>query len=385
MFLEDVFDDKGMLLLSANIAVESDAQVANLKNRGVRSVYINTKRGLDVSGDEVLEDVDSGDAGRAVAYFVELNRAKDVRRDAVKTAVRVLSTIRKGADFTVREVRAAAEDMTASILRNPEALVSLCQIKGYDEYTYEHSVNVAILMTSLSRSFGYEGEELVEIGMGGLLHDIGKMRVPERILNKPGKLTDTEFGIVKRHPEFGIEMLDGKQRVSDLSRKIVYQHHERHNGTGYPLGIRSRQIHEVGLLAGVADVYDALTSDRVYKAAWPPQKALAEIFRGCDKEYSRNIVEEFTRYLGIYPVGSFVKLSSGEMGVVTRVDKENLLAPEVLLLFDKSGRRLAEPQPTNLAQLQAEAGKEKYRIEVSLNPKAFNVNVGEYIRSGIDA
>lgn len=377
MFLEDVFDKDGILLLSANTAIQSEEQIARLRARGVHSVYINVRKG---------KDVEAGDGGadpliaeRERAYYEELARAREVHGETAVTAREALQAARAGRPFSVTRTRRAAENIVESILRNPDALVSLSQIKGYDEYTYTHSVNVAILVASLAREMGYEGERLVNIGLGGLLHDIGKMRVPESVLNKPGKYTDIEFKVMKRHPEHGLAIVGERSGISPLTKKVIGQHHERHNGSGYPQGLSGDRIDEAGIIGAVADVYDALTSDRVYRAAWTPQKALATIFQGCDRDYSRRVVELFTRHLGIFPVGSFVKLKSGEMGVVVRVSRGSLLAPIVLVLFDQSGRRVAEPFERNLAEYAGSPEEKTYKVEMSLNPKAFRVNIADYI------
>jgi HD-GYP domain-containing protein (c-di-GMP phosphodiesterase class II) len=192
-----------------------------------------------------------------------------------------------------------------------------------------------------------------------------------------------EFNIMKRHPEYGIDIVHEKKTISDVSKAVIIQHHERYNGKGYPRGLRGEEIAEIGLISAVVDVYDALTSNRVYREAWTPQKALAVIFQGCDEEYSRTIVERFTKQMGIYPVGSFVRLISGEMGVVTRVDRGNLLAPVVLVLFDASGRRLERPIEYDLSKKKKESNGHLYGVEVSLNPRAYRVEVAEYIEEKI--
>lgn len=382
MYIEDVLDGNSLLLISANKFILNREQIDNLKNRGVKSVYINTQKGKDFDKKSAISDRNGKPEEQKceVEYYRELNKAIEVHQEGIIRATEVLSAIRAGQPFSLSILKSAAEDIVESVNRNPDALVSLSQIKGYDNYTFVHSVNVAILIASLCRTMGYPNELLAEVGMGGLLHDIGKMRVPESILNKPGKLTDAEFAIVKRHPEFGVEAIFDKRGISDITRKIVLQHHERYSGNGYPYGIKGERIHEVGLISAVADVYDAMTSEKVYRAAWTPQKALALIFQECDKGFSRRVVEHFTKLMGIYPVGSFVKLVSGEMGVVIRVDKRNLLAPVVLIIFDKIGRRLKRPVKFELWKKQREKEGEKYKIKISLNPKAFNVNFEDYIQ-----
>jgi putative nucleotidyltransferase with HDIG domain len=379
MFVEDVFNKHGVLLLSADNLITCNDQINSLRHQGVTSLYINVGKGMDVPK---KIDEDSGAPNilqREVEYYKELEKARTIHRETIATAKEVLDAIRGGRTFSVSKVEESSQNIVESILRNRDALISLCQIKGYDEYTYTHSVNVSVLTTAVAHSLGYNRDRLLETGVGGLLHDVGKMRVPESILNKPGKYADWEFNVMKKHPEYGMDILKDKRSVSDFSKALVIQHHERFNGKGYPFHLKGDEIHEIGLIGAVADVYDALTSNRVYRAAWTPQKALAVIFQGCDVEYSREIVERFTKQMGIYPVGSFVRLFSGEMGVVTRVDHGRLLAPTLLILFDTEGKRLKRPIEYDLSEKQKQKDVKRCTVEVSLNPRPYGVEVAEYI------
>lgn len=390
MFLADVFDARGHLLLSANQPVQSDAQIQKLRQRGVTSVYINISKGRDTDSEQSVgadTNLPSPEQHarimREQAYYDELPRARHAHQHAATTTRELLKAVRLGKAFSTGEVHRSSEGVVQSVMRNPDALVSLVQIKGYDEYTFTHSVNVGILLTSLAHEMGYTQEQLMAISMGGILHDIGKMRVPEVILNKPGKLTEQEFALMQRHPEYGLGLVEDKKNIAELSRAVIIQHHERFNGRGYPNRLTAQQIEEVGLMSAVADVYDALTSDRVYKQAWTPQRALALIFQGCDEDYSRMVVERFTRHLGVYPVGSFVRLSSGEMGVVTKVDRGNLLNPTLLLLFDAQGKRLAKPTERDLAAPIPQGAETGWKVQISLDPKDFEVRVAEYLQGKI--
>jgi putative nucleotidyltransferase with HDIG domain len=376
MFVGDVLNREGTLLLSSDTVITSTEEIETLRRQGVARLHINIKKGKDIPPEGII---DKDLRRREAAYYQELEKAKEIHQKTVETAREVLDAIRQGKSFSVSKVEKAAEEIVESLLRNNDALISLSQIKGYDEYTYTHSVNVSVLTASLAYSLGYNRDKLLEVGVGGVLHDIGKMQVPEPILNKPGRYTDEEFAVMKKHPEYGLAIVKDKKNISSFSKSIIIQHHERFNGIGYPYGLKGAQIAEIGLIAAVADVYDALTSNRVYRAAWTPQKALAVIFQGCDKDYSRNIVERFTKQMGIYPVGSFVRLVSGEMGVVTRVDRGNLLAPVVQVLFDGSGKRLKSPVEYDLSKKQQSEDKHLYTVEVSLDPRPYNVDVSEYI------
>jgi putative nucleotidyltransferase with HDIG domain len=377
MVLEDVFNNEGVLLISSQVEVTSFEQIEVLKRRGVSAVYINIRDGIDVP----IEKLQKQELlKREEEYYQELSRAKEVHQSTLEAAKNTLHAVRMGRQFVASEIELVSEKIVSSILRNPDALLSLAQIKGYDEYTYVHSVNVGILLTSVANAMQYNRNNLLEVSIGGLLHDIGKMRVPEHILNKAGKYTEDEFNVMKRHPQLGIDILRSSRTISDVSRLIVYEHHERFNGKGYPRGITGGQISEVGVMAAVADVYDAMTTDRVYRPAWTPQRALATIFQGCDVEFPRRIVEFFTRHLGIYPVGSFVRLGTGELGVVVRVEKGKILAPDILVLYSPDGIRYSEPREYKLAELQAENDRNKYSIKSSLNPKDFNVKISDYIQ-----
>lgn len=386
MHVEDVFDAQGVLLISQSVPIKSRKQIDYLQKRGVKIVLINTDKGKntdndvkDDTGNGLAMDLSSLEKKRKRLYKQELENAFATHRQAIRRAVSIFKSISNDTNRWTKEVNRTAEDIVTSLLRNPEALVCLTQIKGFDSYTYTHSVNVGVLMTSLALSMNYSGEELVDICIGGLLHDIGKMHVPEPILTKPGSLTAKEFAIIKKHPEEGLKMVKDKKEISPLAKTVILQHHERYNGCGYPRGLKEWHISDIGLMSAVVDVYDALTSDRVYKSAWPPQLALAEIFKGCDKEYSRHIVERFTKNIGIYPVGSFVKMKTGEMGIVIHVDKEDLLAPVLLILFDKDEHRLKRPYHLNLQEKRTGHDDALNKIHISLDPKAFGVTVRDYL------
>lgn len=384
MVLQDVYNSRGTLLLSS-VTIASEDQIESLKRQGVEYAFLapvvdHAKKTASATAPS-QSPKDTLTLQREAAYYHELNRAKEVHQATLEAARNTLKAARFGKQVEIASIEHAAEEIVSSLLRNPDALVSLSQIKGYDEYTYVHSVNVGILITSLVYSMGYSEEQLLEAGIGGLLHDIGKMRVPEHILNKPGRYTTEEFSIMKRHPENGLNILKNANAISDFSKVVIIEHHERFNGKGYPKGIDNAEIHDIGFIAAVADVYDAMTTDRIYRPACTPQQTLAMIFQGCNIDYSRRIVELFTRHLGIYPVGSFIRLASGEMGVVIRVDKGAILTPNVLILFDQYGNRLKEPIEYRLSELQKTEHGDRYRIEVSLNPKKYRINIGDYIQS----
>lgn len=323
------------------------------------------------------------DKNAQVDFFIELDRAKEIHLSANEVVKEAFSSIKNDRWFSESKVELLIYDIMNSMSRNPDALLSLTQIKSREEYTRTHSINVCFLVTIMAQALGYGEGPVFEASLGGLLHDIGKMKVSESILNKPGKYTEWEFNAMKKHPDHGFEIVKYKSKIPDIAKAVIYQHHERFNGNGYPQGLKGEAIEEVALVGAVADVYDALTTNRAYRPAVLPNKAIAMLFEGRNRDFSKIIVERFTKQLGVYPVGSFVRLKSGEMGIAIQVDKNNLLAPIVHVLFDREKKRLPMAREYDLAEMQNLANGADYHVECSLNPKIYRVDVEAYIKKNI--
>ncbi len=213
-----------------------------------------------------------------------------------------------------------------------------------------------------------------------MLHDIGLVKFPEELIRKEGLQTRQEIEALKKHPAYGIEIIQRFNRELPASVfQVIAQHHERINGSGYPQFLKSDQIHEMAMLCAISDVYDRLTSIKTGHRACLPQEALALIFQGADEEYPRKLVEHFTKLLGIYPVGSFVKLESGEMGLVVKVNRNHLLSPQVIMLFDSGGKRVEKNQFRDLSAWHKESDRELWKISCSLDPSNFGINPSDII------
>jgi putative nucleotidyltransferase with HDIG domain len=223
----------------------------------------------------------------------------------------------------------------------------LTTLKNYDNYTFTHMVNVSILTMGQARGLGLDGPLLREFGLAALMHDIGKVRTPLEILNKPDKLTDAEFAIMKRHTVEGAEILRKTPDIPALAPVVAFEHHLRLDGTGYPNVTRS-SLNVGTMLCSIADVYDAMRSQRAYQQSFPTERVLEVLKRNNNEQFDRHLVRRFAQLVGIYPVGNLVRLDNGEVAVVMKVYAPDPHRPQVRVLFDRDGSRLALTRDLNL-------------------------------------
>jgi HD-GYP domain-containing protein (c-di-GMP phosphodiesterase class II) len=247
-------------------------------------------------------------------------------------------------------VEPVVEAISGSLARNSSALLGILGIKNKDDYTFLHSVSVGTLLVAFGRSLGLSEDELREIGLGGMLHDLGKMKVPDAILNKPGRLTDEEFAIIKRHPEDGHAILLETKGVGEMPLDITRHHHERFNGRGYPDALAGESISRSARMAAIVDVYDAITADRCYHKAMTATEALRRMWEWSANDFDRALLQAFMKCVGIYPVGSVVRLESGIVGVVVEQNEQRMLTPRVKAVFHSKSLRTLQPSIIDLAQ-----------------------------------
>lgn len=355
--------------------ITSEKELERIYNSGVKEAWIDTSKGLDVLvGTVAGPGIDQASSDRQVdaeltrldeqqtslpdrcSMAEEMQRAKRICGGSRDALASMFTEAKMGKSLDAEAAMPLVEEIAGSVLRNPGALISLARLKTADDYTYMHSIAVCALMISLARQLRMDDTQTREAGMAGLLHDIGKMCIPPDVLNKPGKLTDTEFGVVKRHPEEGHRMLLEGRGVGAVALDVCLHHHEKMDGSGYPHKLKADQISMLARMGAVCDVYDAITSNRSYKVGWDPAEALRKMTEWCKGHFDEAVFHAFVRSLGIYPVGSLVRLHSGRIAVVVEQSQASLLAPIVLTFYSTSTNSRFEPERVDLSDRASSDG-----------------------------
>ncbi len=376
MFVCDVFNDKNVLLFSSNTFIAGFHHIEYLRKQGVSAVTV-------IFQGERAEKESIDPFKKYEEFRKQIKQAGAVCKSTLDAVCSMALAAKVGRYFSIKEMISQLQDLVTQMVEQPDITIAVTQIKNYSEQLYAHSVNVSVLMIGFASVLGYSEELLLEAGIAGILHDIGMVRLPEELIRREGLHTRQELESIKRHPFFGLEIL---QKIRDglpaSVSHVIAQHHERLNGGGYPRCLKGDQIQQMSMLCAISDVYDRLTTVGPAQRGCLPQEALALIFQGADEQYPRKLVEHFTKLMGIYPVGSFVKLVSGEMGLVIKVNRDHLLSPQMVMLFDKGGRRIEKLQIRDLSRNE-ESEREFWKVSCALDPANFGINPADFFHNDV--
>jgi putative nucleotidyltransferase with HDIG domain len=369
------------------MTITSSEQIAQLKACGVRTLVVTVEAEEIAEPPETKPDITStpvltapeetAPVSSMVPLEEELPTARQTYQAAKNIVEHAMQDTRLGRAINMDEVHRVVSDMTDSVLRNPDALTSLSRLKKFDEYTFYHSVNTSILAMSLGRHLDFDRNALHQIGVGTLLHDIGKIKIPPEILNKPGRFEAREMEIMKQHVLRGVEVLSTTTELGDCYLRPALEHHERIDGTGYPHRRVRSELSQFGLIAAVVDIYDAMTSDRCYHKGQSAHEALQFLYRLSLKGHLDPIlVQQFIHVVGVYPVGAVVELNTGETGIVKEVHHHAPLAPVVLLVKSAGNTLLSHPKEVDLV---AQIESPHRRVTAILEPKQAGIDPTHYL------
>ena len=309
-----------------------------------------------------------------VELHQELIPAKKIYSALSDSVSEMMDNIRQGGNINVGVFKSAVSPMVSSIIRNPDACIWLARMKSQDTYTYKHSMGASVWAVALGRQIGLPPADLKTLAVGTLLCDIGKLKLPSELIEKGGALDDSEISLIKTHVELSLEEISNAAGVNEAVYNIVAAHHERYNGQGYPNGLRGSEIAVMARIAAIADSYDAMTSQRVYSAAKSPVVAVKELYELRGKEYQPELIEEFIQAVGLYPAGTLVELTSGEVAVVVSENKMRRLRPRILKLLDHDKNPIKTSAIIDLATVTHDDTGNSINIAQSLEPGSFGIN-----------
>ncbi|WP_353385986.1 HD-GYP domain-containing protein [Halopseudomonas sabulinigri] len=348
-------------------------------------VWVDSRRSVGVKQQVIENHAQSPELQPIVAkveFNQEMQQASPVWHKAHEESLRLLDAVRLGQELDVAAVKAVVSECVQSILRNPAAMLWLARIKNSDHYTAEHSLRVSILAIALGRELGLAEYQLEQVGVCGMLHDVGKIKVPNEILNKPGALTAEELRIMQSHANEGRRLLMSNQQVTPATVDVAYSHHERLDGKGYPRGLDAPKIPYFAKIIAVVDAYDAINSDRVYSKGKSSLESLRILLEAVNSHFDEEIVGHFVRLIGIYPAGEIVELSNGEVGIIIGCSTTSKLKPKIMRVLN-ANKKTCEERVIDLATTSVDANGKPLRVKEVHGSGAFGIDIDAYRRKGL--
>ncbi|NQD38814.1 HD-GYP domain-containing protein [Permianibacter sp. IMCC34836] len=399
MYVVEVVRQSGQMQVTTQGWVRTAAAIAALRERGIEEVLIDPSKTITGSEAAAVQaaqlaaaaaaasEAATAKAGQSdpvsavvqaakVPLETELNRAAKLYAEAKALQQKAFDDIKAGRPLALEPMQNMATAFIDSVFRNQDALLCMSRIREKDAYLLEHSVNVSILMTVLARQLKLEESVIHELATGALLHDLGKILVPDHILQKPGKLTDEEFVEMRRHVEYGYEVVKQMPGIAPRSLEVLIQHHERLDGRGYPHKLQGEQISRYGRMIAIVDTYDAITASRVYKDGFTSTHAFKILREAAGTGYDNELVAEFIRAIGVFPVGSLVRLKSQRLGIVIQSGSADPLRPVVKVFYHSKFRQQLPVTDVDLAAARCED-----EIEAAVKPEQFKIDLIGFLRS----
>lgn len=371
------------ILDTGNIEIKSEGYISNsesikqLIKAKITHVFVDpSKQKKAEQVDRVFGDITTHkkpikEREKAVLSLdLEMQKANKLYDGAKALQQEILNSVNLEKALNVKHISDTTDAMVDSVFRNQDALTCLTRIQSKDSYLLEHSLNVAILMSVFAKHLGFEQRLIKEITLGAFLHDIGKVLIPPEILNKRGTLTTKETKIMRSHVALGLKLLEDSPDISHIAMRMVREHHERNDGSGYPKGLKDKEISKYGKMIAIVDSYDAMTCERPYKKSVHPISAFKTLVSESPALYDEELVEKFIQCLGVYPVGTLVKLNSGKLGLISQLNARKPLHPYVKVFYNT---RLSQAIP--IEEINLSKSKYKDQIDCCIKPEEFNLNL----------
>ncbi len=385
---------------AAHFKVKSVNAIAKLRRAGVNNIYIDISKGKDVNTSDknsvFLDEVKtaaheiSAKADKQPDYMPVSDRIKNnaksrviggreesikaalIYKDATNVIREVMVEVRDGRQVNVDKLKPVVERIIQSVDRNRHALTGITRLKNVKDYVYMHSVCVASLLVTFAKSMELDDELIYQLGLGGLLHDVGKAMIPDSVINKVGKLTEGELTVMMNHVVHNVKILADVEDLESEAKDVATMTHERMDGAGYPLGLKGEEISLVGQMAAIVDFYDVMSSNHGQSSVGDSAGVLIKLTKSCPDQFDRVLVDKFIQCLGIYPVGSLVELNTGKVGIVTDQGAD-ILKPKIRIMYDVNHKCYVQIEDLDLEK------DESQQIVGSVDPSQHKINIGEFL------
>ncbi|WP_083496508.1 HD-GYP domain-containing protein [Pseudoalteromonas phenolica] len=388
MFVVSVLEQTGSVQVKTQGWVKTQTSIDKLASAGILKVEVDPDKMLDLSNNEhgiTVPDSDIQNAteqekdpwNKSTTISTEINQAVKLVEEAKALQAKAFADLKAGNPINVEAFKEVATSFIDSIFRNQDALACIAMIKQKDAYLLEHSINVATLITIFAKHLRLDRQIIEELATGALLHDIGKIKVSDIVLNKPGRLNETEFEQMKQHAQYSYDIVN-EAGLSKISCEIAGFHHERLDGSGYPRGLSNGEISNYVRMASIVDVFDALTAERVYKKALPPIQAFKILRENSPNHFDEHLLNEFINCIGIYPVGSLVKLKSQKIGMVASSNSAQPLKPVVKVFYSAKTMYHIAVEDIDLAEKRCTD-----ELEAAIKPEEFGLDLVKFFKHSV--
>lgn len=382
----------GTPFLTQGFLLESDADISRVRDY-CEHVWVDVHKCVHISATlarhakgertrvplpEIFKGRDLNDYAEETAWKDEHPRASKALDNLLNDITDIFDEAANSGKLDAVRLKTSADPIVGSIARNPDACLWLGRLKQHDEYSYQHSLSVAIWAVALGRQIGLHKRDLRSLAIGAMLMDVGKLLVDPELLQANRELTEEETKEMRHHVAHGVHLVKKSGIINQDVLDMVGFHHERYDGSGYPRGLRGDEIPPFARIAAIVDTYDAITSNRSYADARAPAEAVKVLYEARDKQFQAELVEAFIQAVGIYPAGTIVELTSGEVGIVVAESRTRRLLPKVILVLNRKKERYPRPKLVDLQDTQGRYQDKPISISRSLEPGAYDIDIGRY-------